>query len=76
MDTSSYEDQALKDLAEYFDRFNEPEGIKEILTNNLADNMPDVEDKCLELLQKHDPDFVREWQAQKETAKTQNEESS
>ncbi len=69
------ENQALKDLAEYFDRFNEPEGIKEILTNGLTDEIPDVETRCLELLQKHDPEFVEKWQAQKEPANTQNEES-
>lgn len=52
----------LSRLVEYFDTFNEPEGIKEILTNGLA-KMPDVETQCLELLQKHDPDFVKEWRA-------------
>lgn len=71
-----YQYDDLKVLVEYFGAFNEPESIKEILTNNLTDNMPDVEDKCLELLQKHDPEFVKEWKAQKETSNTQNEESS
>lgn len=70
------ENQALKDLTEYFDRFNEPEGIKDIMTNGLTTGMPDVEDRCLELLQKHDPDFVEQWKAQKETANTETEESS
>ena len=37
-------------LAKYFDKFNEPEGIKEILTNGLTDNMPDVEKQCLEII--------------------------
>ncbi len=70
------EDQALKDLTEYFDGFNEPEGIKDIMTNGLTNMMPEVEIRCLELLQKHDPDFVRNWRAQKESANTQTEESS
>ena len=62
-ETPGYKD--LDALVEYFDRFNEPEGIKEILTQHVTDGMPDVEDKCLELLQKHDLEFVEEWRAQK-----------
>lgn len=73
--TSSYEEENLNNLSEYFDRFNEPEGIKEILTHRAADRMPDVETRCLELLQKHDPDFVKQWQARKETSNTETEES-
>ncbi len=65
----------LIEMAEYFDKFKEVAGIQGILTNGLADKMPDVETRCLELLQKHDPEFVKEWQAQKETANTQNEAS-
>lgn len=65
----------LSYLAEYFDMFNEPAGIKEILTNGLTDRMPDVETQCLELLQKHDPEFVKDWKVQKETPNTENEES-
>ena len=71
----SDEDHDLKNLAEYFDRSNEQEGVKEILTNDLTDRMPEVETRCLELLQKHDPDFVEKWKAEKETANTQNKES-
>ena len=63
-------------IARLFDRFNVPEGIKEILTNGLTDGIPEVETRCLELLQKHDPKFVNEWRAQKETANTENEDSS
>ena len=73
--TSSHEEQNLNNLSEYFDRFNEPEGIKEILTHRVADRMPEVETKCLELLQKHDPNFVEQWKAQKEITNTQNEAS-
>ena len=67
--------QVLSYLVEYFDTFNEPEGIKEILTNDLTDRMPDVKTQCLELLQKHDPDFVKDWKARKETPNTETEES-
>ena len=66
----------LSILGEYFDSFNEPEGIKEILTYNAANEMTDVENRCLELLQKYDPDFVNEWRAQKEAANTETEEPS
>ena len=76
LDVRSNEDQALKNLAAYFDRFNEPEGIKEILTHHAAGKMSELEDECLELLQKHDLDFVNKWQAEKETTNTENEESS
>ena len=71
-----YQDNDLRVLAEYFDKFDEPEGIKDILTNGVADRMPEVETRCLELLQNHDPDFVREWKEARETANTQSKESS
>lgn len=76
LDVRSDEDQALKNVARLFDLFNEPTGIKEILSHHAADKMPDVETRCLELLQKHDPEFVEKWKAQKEPANTQNKESS
>ena len=62
--------EVLSALTEYFDRFNEPVGIKEILINHVTSErsgMEDVENKCLELLQKHDPEFVEEWRAKKTT---------
>ncbi|MDE0554787.1 MAG: hypothetical protein OXI24_11255 [Candidatus Poribacteria bacterium] len=68
-------DHNLGVLAGYFDKLNAPEGIKEILTNGLTDEMPDVETRCLVLLQKHDPEFVEKWKAQKESNNTQTEES-
>ena len=64
------EHQALKNLARHFDIFNEPLGIKEILTNHVtseASGMEDVEARCLELLQKHDPEFVEQWRARETT---------
>ena len=65
----------LKALAVYFDRLNEPAGIKRILSEHLTSGMPDAENTCLELLQNYDPDFVRDWKVQKETTNIQNEES-
>ena len=76
LDISAGEDQVIRNLVEYFDKFNEPEGIKEILTNGLTNEMPEVETRCLELLQKYDPDFVEKWRAEKETANTETEEPS
>ena len=72
----SQDESALKNLIEYFDRFNEPEGIKEILIHHGTNAGPEVTNKCLELLQKHDPDFVKEWETQKDTTNTQTKESS
>ena len=66
----------LSMLVKYFDTFNEPEGIKEMLTNGLTERMPEVEEQCLELLPEQYSDFVRDWKARKETPNTQTEESA
>ncbi|MCY3552373.1 MAG: hypothetical protein OXH39_18075 [Candidatus Poribacteria bacterium] len=76
LDNSQQLPHVVGGLVEYFNTFNEPEGIKEILTNDLTDGMPDVETQCLELLQNHDPDFVKEWQVRKTAADSENEASS
>ena len=62
--------KSLGVLIEHFDALNEPEGMKDILINHLASKMPGFEseqkhvgEKCLELLQKHDPQYVAEWRA-------------
>lgn len=60
------EDQCLVDLVEHFDRFDTPEGIQEILRGDLTDGMPDVETKCLELLQERTPEFMEEWNIRRE----------
>ena len=39
-------------LAEYFDNFEEPEGISQIMTHH-ADKLPELKEKCLELLEKY-----------------------
>ena len=69
---------ALRELAEYFDMFDEPEGIKIILINYLHDEIPymgssqrDAENGCLELLQKHDPQYVVDWRASRTTANSE-----
>ena len=72
----SHEEDALINLAEYFDRFNQPEGIKEILRHVLTDEMPDIEDLCLDLLANHEPEFVSNWRDRRATANTETEETS
>ncbi len=67
LDVGQRYDQALKNLARQFDIFNEPAGIKEILTSHLTSGRTDVENMCLELLEKHDSQFVENWRAQHTT---------
>ena len=66
--------EVLSKLVEYFDRFNEPAGIKEILINYLDNEtanmtLPETQlaDQCLQLVQKYDPEFVENWQARETT---------
>lgn len=62
----------LKTLAEYFDKFDEPEGIKDIL-KHLGSTNSDVKEKCLELLEKNHPEFVREKREEKASTNTEGE---
>ena len=69
-DLSNLEDkpESLDFLATHFDRFNEPEGIKEILRWHAeyeASGVEDLEDRCIELLESYDPVFVEEWRARR-----------
>ena len=68
-DLGSADLRALENLARYFDIFNDPAGIKEILNHVTSEssNMAETEDRCLRLLQKHDPEFVNEWRARETT---------
>ena len=43
---------ALTNFARYFDVFNAPEGIKEILTHHAAGKISELEDECLETIRK------------------------
>ena len=72
----SHEEDALINLAEYFYTFSEPEGIIDILTHVLTDQMPNVEIRCLELLKRRWPEYASDWNKQNATANTENEESS
>lgn len=67
LDVGFHNQPVLMNLAWQFDKFNEPEGIKEILDYH-GKSLPSEEiDKCLELLQKHDPEFVKKWRAENTT---------
>ena len=59
---------SLGGLARYFDVFNDPAGIKDILNYHVTGEIPGLEsahnrleNRCLELLRKHDPEFVENW---------------
>ena len=71
--TNEHMESQLESLATYLDIFNEPDGIKELLTTHGQSLRSHVVDKCLELLQKRDPEFVVKWRAQNAT---DNAESS
>ena len=70
-----YQENALIKFAKYFDKFKEPEGIKNILTNGLTDEIPNAETRCLGLLAEYDPNFVNDWREQKANANTETEET-
>ena len=59
LDLHSDEEDALNDLVMLFEKFQEYEAIKEILTNDLTENMPEVEKQCLELLPERYSNFVK-----------------
>ena len=58
--------QNIEDLARYFDTFEEHEGIKEIYNIHAKGKMSDVEETCLNLLEKYDPNFVKEQREEKQ----------
>lgn len=73
LEVNIYDTKAFIVLIEYFDKFDKPAGIKEILTQHVTSEMSDLETQCLELLGKHDPDYVREWNEKKEANNTESE---
>ena len=60
----------LSALVEYFDRFNDSAGIKEILAKHVTSGMPEVKEQCLTILEKYDPEFVEKWRAENTTDDT------
>ena len=61
----------LENLINYFDKFDEHEGIKEIYNAHVKGKLPELEEKCLDLLEEKFPDFVKEQREEK--ASTDNE---
>ena len=59
-------------LATLFDKANAPENLREILIIHGESLAPDVVDKYLKLLQKHDPEFVEKWRAENTTDDTES----
>ena len=56
----------LGNLVKYFDILEDPETIKKILTDPMIGReFNDVENQCLRLLQRRDPEFVEKWRARK-----------
>ncbi len=62
----------LSTLVEYFDRFKDSAGIKEILTKHVTSGMPEVKEQCLTVLEKYDPEFVEKWRAENTTDDTES----
>ena len=51
----------LRIMIKYFDDLNDPKSIKKILTEHARIGRSDISYKCLNVLQKYDPDFVKQW---------------
>ena len=62
----------LSTLVEYFDKFKDSAGIKEILTKHVTSGMPEVKEQCLTVLEKYDPEFVEKWRAENTTDDTES----
>ena len=69
------EHEAIGETVDHFNSLKAPEGIKEIFNVHAKGKIPELEEKCLELLEKYDPDFVKEQREEKATANTESEES-
>lgn len=66
----------IKSLVKYFNKFKVPEGIKELLEHHETTMNSEEKETCLNLLEKYDPDFVKEQRAAETTTNTENEDSS
>ena len=71
LDNYSFEENDLKSLVEYFNKFQEHEGIKEFYNAHIKGRFPELEEKCLDLLEEKFSDFVKEQREEK--ASTDNE---
>ena len=73
LDNSSFEENDLKNLIEYFNKFQEHEGIKEIYNAHVKGKFPELEEKCLDLLEEKFPDFVKEQREEKASTNSESE---
>ena len=73
MDLHSDNEDAFNDLVMLFEKYQEYEVIKEILTNGLTERLPNVEKRCLELLPGQYSDFVKDWKDKKEDTNAESE---
>ena len=65
----------IRRLALYFDKLDEPDGIKDILSR-FGDQDSKVKETCLDLLENHDPNFVAQQRASETTDHTENGDTS
>ena len=75
LDNYSFEGNDLKSLVEYFNKFQEHEGIKEIYNAHVKGKLPELEEKCLDLLEEKFSDFVKEQREEKASTDNESEES-
>ena len=75
LDSDSFEENDLKGLVEYFNKFQEHEGIKEIYNAHIKGKLPELEEKCLDLLEEKFPDFVKEQREEKALTDNESEET-
>ncbi len=64
---------ALIDLVGHLDMLDAPECLKQMLRVHKEKMPSDVKEKLLELLDKHDPEFVEKWRAENTTDDTESE---
>ena len=75
LDVISNDEEALKNLVGYFDKFNVPEGIKELLEHHGTAMNSDVKETCLNLLEKYDPESVKVERKEKASTNTSGEKT-
>ena len=78
LDFKQQDTESLMKLAVYFNKFNEPDGIIEMLSPPLClvMGLPDVVDKCLELLKDTYPEYVEKWVAISESSNSEGEKTN
>lgn len=75
LNIDSEDEDALRDLARYFDKIKEYDAIKEMLEHHGTTMNSDLKETCLTLLEKHDPNFVEEQRAVETTTNTESEKA-